>query len=69
MRAMCEYQAHINDVYDGDTITDNIDLRFRSGLRGAELRLRRIDPSVTQGIFLIFEKWCKRAIEASVFAL
>ncbi len=36
---MYEYHAHITDVYDADTITANIDLGFKSGLRGVKLRL------------------------------
>ncbi|MBA4783653.1 MAG: thermonuclease family protein [Rhizobiales bacterium] len=40
---MYEYRAFITDVYDGDTITANIDLGFRTGLSGIKLRLYGIN--------------------------
>lgn len=40
---MYEYHAVITDVYDADTVTANIDLGFKSGLRGMKLRLYGIN--------------------------
>jgi len=37
------YRAHITSVYDGDTVTANIDLGFRTWVRGEKIRLYGID--------------------------
>ena len=46
---MYEYKAVITDVYDADTVTANIDLGFKSGLRGVKLRLYGIDAPEMRG--------------------
>lgn len=39
------YRAHVNKVYDGDTITVDIDLGFSMTLRGLKVRLSGIDTA------------------------
>lgn len=39
------YRAHVIDVYDGDTLTVNIDLGFNMSLRGLKVRLHGIDTA------------------------
>lgn len=46
---MYQYIAEITDVYDADTVTANIELGFRSGLRGVKLRLLGIDAPEMRG--------------------
>lgn len=46
---MFEYNAHVTSVYDADTITVNIDLGFKSGLRDVKLRLYGINAPEVRG--------------------
>lgn len=46
---MYEYQATVVGVYDGDTITVDIDLGLRVWLRGQKLRLFGIDAFELRG--------------------
>ena len=43
------YKAEITKVYDGDTVTANIDLGFRTWRRGEKLRLWGIDAPEVRG--------------------
>jgi micrococcal nuclease len=43
------YKAHVEDVYDGDTCTVDIDLGFGTWLRGEKIRLHRIDAPEVKG--------------------
>ena len=46
---MYEYRANIIAVYDGDTVTADIDLGFEVWLRGQRLRLLNIDTPEVRG--------------------
>jgi micrococcal nuclease len=46
---MYEYRAKITAVYDGDTVTADIDLGFEVWLRGQRLRLLNIDTPEVRG--------------------
>lgn len=46
---MYKYNATVTDVYDGDTITVDIDLGFRSHLKKVKLRLFGIDAPEMRG--------------------
>jgi len=46
---MYEYKAYVTKVYDGDTITVDIDLGFEVWLRGQKLRLSGIDTPEVRG--------------------
>lgn len=37
------YKAHVSQVYDGDTITVNIDLGLKTFINGEKIRLHRIN--------------------------
>lgn len=39
------YRAHVTDVYDGDTITVNVDLGFSMSLQKLKVRLHGIDTA------------------------
>ena len=43
------YRAKITSVYDGDTVTADIDLGFEVWLRGQRLRLLNIDTPEVRG--------------------
>ena len=43
------YKAKIVSVYDGDTVTADIDLGFRIWVRGEKLRLSRINTPEVRG--------------------
>ncbi|RVU83848.1 thermonuclease family protein [Leucothrix sargassi] len=43
------YQANVTSVYDGDTITADIDLGFHTWRKGEKLRLARIDAPEVRG--------------------
>jgi micrococcal nuclease len=43
------YRAIVRSVYDGDTITVDVDLGMRIWLRGVPLRLRRINAPEVRG--------------------
>lgn len=43
------YGAEVTDVYDGDTITANIDLGFHTWIHGEKLRLFGIDAPEMRG--------------------
>jgi micrococcal nuclease len=47
---MYEYHATVVSVYDGDTITVDIDLGFRSHLKKVKLRLFGIDAPEMRGV-------------------
>ena len=49
MRKLYEYKARVTDVYDGDTITVNIDLGFFITIREVKLRLYGIDTPEVRG--------------------
>lgn len=46
---MYEYNAIVTDVYDGDTITVNIDLGFHSWLKKVKIRLYGINAPEVRG--------------------
>jgi micrococcal nuclease len=46
---MYEYKADVTKVYDGDTITCNIDLGFGVVLKGQKIRLSGIDTPEIRG--------------------
>ena len=46
---MYEYRAYVTKVYDGDTITVDIDLGFEVWLKGQKLRLSGIDTPEVRG--------------------
>ena len=46
---MYEYRAFVTDVYDGDTITVDIDLGFRVHMQGIKVRLLGIDAPELRG--------------------
>ena len=48
-RIMFEYRAIVTKVYDGDTITVNIDLGFGVWVKGQKLRLLGIDTPEVRG--------------------
>jgi len=43
------YRARVTKVYDGDTITVDIDLGFHVGLKSEKIRLYRIDTPEVRG--------------------
>ena len=43
------YRAVITEVYDGDTVTADVDLGFSVWIRGERLRLARIDAPEVRG--------------------
>ncbi|MFH1196692.1 MAG: thermonuclease family protein [bacterium] len=43
------YKAFVEEVYDGDTITVDIDLGFKTHLKGEKVRLNRIDAPELRG--------------------
>ena len=47
---MFEYRAIVTKVYDGDTITVNIDLGFGVWVKGQKLRLLGIDTPEVRGV-------------------
>ena len=46
---MYEYNATVTDVYDGDTITVDIDLGLGVWLKGQKVRLKGIDAPEVRG--------------------
>ena len=46
---MYEYRAFVRKVYDGDTITVDIDLGFDVVLKGQKIRLTRINAPEVRG--------------------
>ena len=46
---MFQYNATITDVYDGDTVTADIDLGFKAHQKGVKLRLFGIDTPEVRG--------------------
>ncbi len=46
---MFTYNAHVKEVYDGDTITVDIDLGFGVFLRNQKIRLSGIDTPEVRG--------------------
>ena len=46
---MYEYRAYVEKVYDGDTITVDIDLGFDVVLHGQKIRLLRINAPEVRG--------------------
>ena len=47
--SLYHYRAVITEVYDGDTVTADVDLGFSVWVRGKRLRLARIDTSEVRG--------------------
>ncbi|MFZ5518006.1 MAG: thermonuclease family protein [Candidatus Zhuqueibacterota bacterium] len=43
------YKANVTDIYDGDTITVNIDLGLSTWIHGEKIRLHRIDTPEIRG--------------------
>lgn len=60
------YKARITSVYDGDTVTADVDLGFRVWVRGEKLRLARIDAPEVRGserpLGLISRDWLREKI-------
>lgn len=46
---MYEYKATVTSVYDGDTITVDIDLGFNCHMKGMKIRLMKIDAPEVRG--------------------
>ena len=46
---MYEYRATVTDVYDGDTITVDIDLGLRTFKKGLKIRLLRVNTPEIRG--------------------
>ena len=46
---MYRYKAHVTDVYDGDTITVDIDLGFGVSMKGQKIRLYGINAPEVRG--------------------
>lgn len=46
---MYTYRAHVNEVYDGDTITVDIDLGFDVNLKGLKVRLYGLNAPEIRG--------------------
>ncbi len=46
---MYEYRAYVRKVYDGDTVTVDIDLGFDVVLKGQKIRLTRINAPEVRG--------------------
>ncbi|MCF6270289.1 MAG: thermonuclease family protein [Melioribacteraceae bacterium] len=44
-----QYKAFVTKVYDGDTITVEIDLGFKTYVKGEKIRLRRINAPEVRG--------------------
>ena len=44
------YKATITSVYDGDTVTADVDLGFRNWVKGEKLRLSRINTPEVRGV-------------------
>jgi len=44
-----QYKAFVTKVYDGDTITVEIDLGFKTLVKGEKIRLRRINAPEVRG--------------------
>lgn len=44
------YKATITSVYDGDTVTADVDLGFRNWVKGEKLRLNRINTPEVRGV-------------------
>lgn len=44
-----QYKATVTKVYDGDTITVEIDLGFKAALKGEKIRLNRINAPEIRG--------------------
>jgi len=60
------YKAVITSVYDGDTVTADVDLGFRVWIRGEKLRLHRIDAPEVRGVErplgLISRDWLREKV-------
>jgi len=46
---MYEYKAQVVKVYDGDTITVDVDLGFKTCIKGEKIRLLRINAPEVRG--------------------
>ncbi len=44
-----QYKAFVTKVYDGDTITVEIDLGFKTSVKGEKIRLNRINTPEVRG--------------------
>ncbi|NOY61786.1 MAG: thermonuclease family protein [Gammaproteobacteria bacterium] len=44
------YKAKITSVYDGDTVTANVDLGFKTWAHGEKIRLYRINTPEVRGV-------------------
>ena len=44
-----QYKAFVTKVYDGDTITVEIDLGFKTSVKGEKIRLSRINAPELRG--------------------
>ena len=66
-RDLYTYRATITGVYDGDTVTADIDLGFHIWIRGEKLRLSRIDAPEVRGEErpqgLISRDWLREKID------
>ncbi len=45
-----QYKAFVTKVYDGDTITVEIDLGFKTSVKGEKIRLSRINTPEVRGV-------------------
>lgn len=71
MQSPCEedlyiYKAKITSVYDGDTVTADIDLGFHIWAHGEKLRLHRINTPEVRGVErpqgLVSRDWLRKKI-------
>lgn len=62
----CRYEAMVTGVYDGDTITVDIDLGMHIVLRKVKLRLARINTPEVRGeereLGLVSREWLRDAV-------
>ncbi len=60
------YRAVVTSVYDGDTVTADVDLGFRVWIRSEKLRLARIDAPEVRGperpLGLISRDWLREKL-------
>ncbi len=49
-KTLYHYKAKVTDVYDGDTITVEIDLGLHTFIKGEKIRLHRINAPEVKGV-------------------
>lgn len=73
MISLYTYRAHVLEVYDGDTITVDIDLGLETWIRGVKVRLFGIDTPEVRGPErpdgLISRDWLRERILGKVIII